>query len=96
MNNSKNNDAVAIANIQHAIRHADAELKQRHPFLLNQNAIGFTICLLALLGMVLSGYAYIAQWIPAWACIVISAFFASISHELEHDLIHRQYFSKFL
>lgn len=94
MNNSKNNDAVAIANIQHAIRHADAELKQRHPFLLNQNAIGFTICLLALLGMVLSGYAYIAQWIPAWACIVISAFFASISHELEHDLIHRLYFRK--
>ena len=94
MNNSKNNDAAAIANIQHAIRHADAELKQRHPFLLNQNAIGFTICLLALLGMVFSGYAYIAQWIPAWACIVISAFFASISHELEHDLIHRLYFRK--
>lgn len=94
MNSPKNNDAVAIANIQQAIRQADAELKQRHPFLLNQNAIGLTICLVALLGMIASGYAYIAQWIPAWACVMLSAFFASISHELEHDLIHRLYFRK--
>ena len=94
MNSPKNNDAVAIANIQQAIRKADAELKQRHPFLLNQNAIGLTICLVALLGMIASGYAYIAQWIPAWACVMLSAFFASISHELEHDLIHRLYFRK--
>ena len=94
MNSPKNNDALAIANIQQAIRQADTELKQRHPFLLNQNAIGLTICLVALLGMIFSGYAYIAQWIPAWACIMLSAFFASISHELEHDLIHRLYFRK--
>jgi fatty acid desaturase len=94
MNSPKNNDAIAIANIQQAIRQADAELKQRHPFLLNQNAIGLTICLVALFGMIFSGYAYIAQWIPAWACIMLSAFFASISHELEHDLIHRLYFRK--
>jgi fatty acid desaturase len=94
MNSPKNNDALAIANIQQAIRQADTELKQRHPFLLNQNAIGLTICLVALLGMIFSGYAYIAQWIPAWACVMLSAFFASISHELEHDLIHRLYFRK--
>lgn len=94
MKSPKNNDAVAIANIKQAIRQADAELKQRYPFLLNQNAIGLTICLVALLGMIASGYAYIAQWIPAWACVMLSAFFASISHELEHDLIHRLYFRK--
>lgn len=94
MNAPSANDAIAIKHIQSAIRQADADLKQRHPILLHQNAIGLTICLVSLLGMVLSGYAYLSDTIPAWACIVISAFFASISHELEHDLIHHLYFRK--
>lgn len=94
MNHSNAGDALAIRNIQIAIRHADAELKQSHPFLLHQNTIGLSICLLALTGMILSGYAYISGIIPAWLCILASAFFASISHELEHDLIHRLYFKK--
>lgn len=94
MTNPNHHDALAIKNIQQAIRQADSELKQKHPFLLHQNTIGLAICLSALLGMVLSGYAYIAGWIPAWACVLISAVFASISHELEHDLIHRLYFRK--
>ncbi|MGR6874514.1 fatty acid desaturase [Pseudomonas sp. HK3] len=94
MNSPKNQNATAIKNIQQAIRQADAELKQQYPIVLHQNAIGLTICLVALVGMVLSGYAYIAGLIPAWACVVISAFFASVSHELEHDLIHRLYFRK--
>ena len=94
MNSPNTQDAIAIKNIQHAIRQADADLKQRHPVLLHQNAIGLTICLVSLIGMLLSGYAYIAGSIPAWACVIISAFFASVSHELEHDLIHRLYFRK--
>ena len=32
--------------------------------------------------------------LPAWACIVVSAFFASIAHEVEHDLIHSLYFPR--
>ena len=87
-------DTQAVKNIQQAIRQADSDLKLAHPILLQQNAIGLTICLSALFGMLLSGYAYIADWIPAWACVLISAVFASISHELEHDLIHRLYFRK--
>jgi fatty acid desaturase len=94
MTTSNKQDAIAIKHIQQAIRQADSDLKQRHPILLHQNAIGLTICLVSLVGMVLSGYAYIAGWIPAWACVLISAFFASVSHELEHDLIHRLYFRK--
>lgn len=94
MNAPSTGDAIAIKQIQSAIRQADAQLKERHPILLHQNAIGLTICLVSLLGMVLSGYAYIIDMIPAWACILISAFFTSISHELEHDLIHHLYFRK--
>ncbi len=94
MNAPSTGDAVAIKQIQGAIRQADAQLKERHPILLHQNAIGLTICLLSLLGMLASGYAYLVDLIPAWACILLSAFFASISHELEHDLIHHLYFRK--
>lgn len=89
-----NQDAVAVKNIQQAIRQADHDLKQRHPFLLHQDAIGLMICLIALMGMLVSGYAYVVGWISPWACVFISAFFAAISHELEHDLIHRLYFRK--
>ena len=94
MNTLNNTDNAAIKNIQRSIRQADAELKQRHPILLQQNTIGLTICLVAFLGMIVSGYGYISGWLPAWACVLISAFFASISHELEHDLIHHLYFRK--
>jgi fatty acid desaturase len=44
--------------------------------------------------MISTGLAYIADMIPAWACIVMATVFASVSHELEHDLIHRLYFKK--
>ncbi len=94
MNAPSTGDAVAIKQIQGAIRQADAQLKERHPILLHQNAIGLTICFVSLLGMLASGYAYLVDLIPAWACILLSAFFASISHELEHDLIHHLYFRK--
>lgn len=85
-------DTLAIKRIKNAIRQADAQLLQQHPVLRHQNTIGLIICLAALFGMILSGYAYLMNWIPAWACVMFSAFFASISHELEHDLIHRLYF----
>jgi fatty acid desaturase len=50
------------------------------------------ILLLALMVMLGSAYLYYLELIPAWACIVAAALGASLSHEIEHDLIHRQYF----
>lgn len=91
---TQSHDAQAIKRIQNAIRQADSTLMTKHAFLRHQNAIGLLICLLSMIGMLASGYAYIAGFIPAWLCIVLSAFFASISHELEHDLIHHLYFRK--
>lgn len=92
MNQSVLSDASKIKNIQQAIRSADAQWKIRFPVLNHQNALGLSLLLMSFAGMLASGFAYFYELIPAWACIFISAMFAGISHEIEHDLIHRLYF----
>jgi len=94
MDNSKSSDSQRVKNIQVAVRAEETLLRAKYPLLNHQNAIGMSILLAALGGMIASGLAYYYDLIPAWACIVISTIFASISHELEHDLIHRLYFRK--
>ena len=83
-----------IQKIISTIRAEEKRLRARYSFLQYQDWIGFGIMLLSLMGMVASGYFYYIDVIPAWVCIVSAAIFASFSHELEHDLIHRQYFRK--
>ncbi|MFQ3235570.1 MAG: fatty acid desaturase [Paraglaciecola sp.] len=75
-----------------AIRSEEQSWRQRYPILQYQNWLGMGILLLALAVMLTSGYLYYLELIPAWACIVMAAFGAALSHEIEHDLIHRQYF----
>jgi len=77
-----------------AIRAEEAALRARYPFLSNQNTIGMLILILSASAMIGLGSLYYHAVIPAWLAIVLIAMVASISHELEHDLIHRQYFSK--
>jgi len=76
------------------IRAEEKRLREKYSFLKYQDSIGLMIMLVSLAGMIASGWLYITDVIPAWACIISAAIFASISHELEHDLIHRQYFKK--
>ena len=83
-----------IADIVTAIKAEEQRLRAKYSILQYQDYIGFAIMLLSLGGMVASGYLYYVDIIPAWFCIVLAAIFASLSHELEHDLIHRQYFRK--
>jgi fatty acid desaturase len=94
MDNSKSSDQQRVKNIQVAVRAEETLLRAKYPALNHQNAIGMSILLIALGGMIASGLAYYYDLIPAWLCIVMSTLFASISHELEHDLIHRLYFRK--
>lgn len=68
-------------------------LRQKYSFLSYQNTIGMAILLVSLFAMVGLGVLYYLAIIPAWVCIILAAVAASISHELEHDLIHKQYFS---
>jgi fatty acid desaturase len=81
-----------IRHIIQAIRAEEQTLRQRFPILHYQNWLGLGILLFALTGMLSSAYLYYLQLIPAWACIIVAALCASLSHEIEHDLIHRQYF----
>ncbi|WP_043770119.1 fatty acid desaturase [Algiphilus aromaticivorans] len=85
-------DSQKTERIKTVVSEAGRQLRERHPVLKYQNAIGASILALALAGMVGSGWLYIAGTIPAWLCIPLVAFFASLTHELEHDLIHWMYF----
>ncbi|MGY8838412.1 MAG: fatty acid desaturase [Enterobacterales bacterium] len=82
-----------IQAIVKAIKAEEVSLRQKHPLLAHQNALGLIILLLSLSALISVGVLYYLAIIPAWVCIVLAAIAASISHELEHDLIHKQYFS---
>ncbi len=82
-----------IQAIVKAIKAEEASLRQKYPLLAHQNTLGLIILLLSLSVLIGVGVLYYLTIIPAWVCIVLAAIAASISHELEHDLIHKQYFS---
>ncbi|MBD1584039.1 fatty acid desaturase [Pseudoalteromonas sp. S16_S37] len=87
--------ATTRNNIQHIVNEIKLQerlIRQRYTFLKYQNQISILILLLSFIGMVGIGTLYVLEQVPAFTCIVIAAIFASISHELEHDLIHKQYF----
>jgi fatty acid desaturase len=66
--------------------------RHKYPILANNNLIGMSILLFSLVGMIIGAYGYIELNWSAWFVIPFLAFFSSLSHELEHDLIHWQYF----
>ncbi len=69
-------------------------LRQRYPILMHQDAIGVAWLVLAWAGMLGAASAYVQGWWSAWLTVPVVAFFASITHELEHDLIHWMYFRR--
>jgi fatty acid desaturase len=90
----KHPDSQAAEIIQQAIATADRNCRSRWPFLKHQSLIGLLMLIIALSGMIISALGYIFWGLPAWLSIILSTFFAALSHELEHDLIHRLYFRK--
>jgi fatty acid desaturase len=69
-------------------------MRQRHPWLAHQDAIGLTVFVAGAAAITAIAVAYACGVIPAVAAIPASAFFMSLLHELEHDLIHRLYFKR--
>ncbi|SDW98549.1 fatty acid desaturase [Marinobacter mobilis] len=94
MNNSNNamTDLQKTEHIRKTVLDAGRALRERHSWLRHQNTIGATIMIVSVLGMIASGWAYVAGVIPWWLCVPVTAIFASFIHELEHDLIHLMYF----
>lgn len=69
--------------------------RARHPWIAGHtDAIGFTIFLVSCLAIIGTATAYGFGLLPAWATVLIAAFFMSLLHELEHDLIHFMYFRR--
>lgn len=87
-------DAQKADHIRTVVLKAGEDLRARHAWLAHQDTIGATIMAVSLLGMIASGWLYIEGALPWWACVPITAIFASFIHELEHDLIHQMYFRK--
>jgi fatty acid desaturase len=85
-------NAQKIQNIVLSVKAEESRLRDKYSFLNKQDTIGLCILALSLSGMIMSACLYYYAFIPAWLCIIITAIFASISHELEHDLIHKLYF----
>jgi len=85
-------EETRVALIRAAIRHRVDELKRSHSWLKYQNIIGMAILVFSVIGVVATAYLYLLGLISAWVCIPIVAIFTSLLHELEHDLIHKQYF----
>lgn len=86
--------AEKAAHIKEVVVKSGENLRARFPILYRQDAIGAAILAFAWSGMLASGAAYFYGYIPAWLCIPLVALFASLTHELEHDLIHWMYFRK--
>ncbi|WP_330114725.1 fatty acid desaturase [Pseudomonas sp. JS3066] len=88
------NDQQRSAHIREVVMASGNALRQRFPVLQHQDAIGAGILAFALTGMLGSALLYLNDQIAWWACLLLNAFFASLTHELEHDLIHSMYFRK--
>ncbi|MDO8697432.1 MAG: fatty acid desaturase [Pseudomonas sp.] len=88
------NPQQQAAHIREVLMAHGTELRQRFPLLNHQDALGAGILAFALAGMLASAALYINGQLAWWACLLLNAFFASLTHELEHDLIHSMYFRK--
>ncbi|NUU34569.1 fatty acid desaturase [Pseudomonas sp. C2B4] len=82
------------AHIREVVLAKGVELRERYPILKHQDALGAGILAFALAGMIGSAALYMTGHLPWWACLLLNGFFASLTHELEHDLIHSMYFRK--
>ena len=85
-------DAEKVQVIRTRVQAAGDAMKARHGWLAHQNLIGLCIQLGAVGGMVLMSVLYLQGVAPAWLTIIAVGVFASITHEMEHDLIHHMYY----
>ncbi|WP_107654458.1 fatty acid desaturase [Nocardia suismassiliense] len=86
-------DADRISSIREQIMLVGDRWRTRHPWIgSHQDAIGMTIFVAAILGVLGDAALYAVGVLPWWVTIVVTAFWLSLLHELEHDLIHSMYF----
>lgn len=82
----------SIEAIRRAIRESGDRWRKRLPALAHTDLIGLLIFIGSISGIGFVWYAYVNDTINALTCILAVAVLTSLLHELEHDLIHWQYF----
>jgi fatty acid desaturase len=78
--------------INRAIVAEEKRLRARHGWLAHQDAIGMACFLGSSLAVAALAGGYLAGWWAWWVPVVLVGLPVSVLHELEHDLIHNQYF----
>ena len=81
-------------NIRVAVRARSRELRDRHRILAHQDALGAGFLALATVGVIGIAVAYALGAIAWWLAVPAAALFMGIAHEIEHDAIHRLYFTR--
>ncbi|MDF1779793.1 MAG: fatty acid desaturase [Alcanivoracaceae bacterium] len=87
-------DKALDKKIQRELIGVSDEVRARHSWLQHQDAIGLSIFIVSIAGCIINAWLYVQGVMPAWAVILGTAFWTSLLHELEHDLIHWMYFKK--
>lgn len=87
-------DEERARRIRIAVRVRSAEVRRDHPWLRHQSAIGATILATAVLGVVGTAVLHAVGVLPWWLTVPVAAIFMSLAHEIEHDQIHRLYFTR--
>lgn len=87
-------DDVKTEIIRREVVKAGKEFREKYPIFKYQNAVGFTIFSVSVFFIFLMSFLFLKGKISVWIMIFSNAFFMSLLHELEHDLIHFMYFQK--
>ena len=85
-------DAARVRTANRAINLAEQQLRERHPWLRHQDALGLTLWLGALATWGALVALFLLGRLSPWLLVPLAALPLSILHELEHDLIHDLYF----
>lgn len=80
--------------IRKGIIEAGKDFKLQYSFLKHQDLIGGLIFIASVSSIVFGSILYLQGQISFWILIPWNAFWMSILHEMEHDLIHFMYFKK--
>ncbi len=89
-NSHTHSTKMIVQNLQHEFH----RLKSNNTLLKYQDLLGFSFFSVSIGCILLSIYLWHIGFLPTWVMILWIAFWTSILHELEHDLIHGLYFKK--
>jgi hypothetical protein len=92
--NISNADTIKIRRITSELQKEHDRLRAKFKFLKFQNFIGSALIIFSVFGIILSSYLWFIDVMSTIYLVLTIAFWNSILHELEHDLIHGLYFKK--